>query len=158
MVVVDNRKIVIYHRLGWFLATLALIVLLTLVFYAKGFADLFGADKSLLSTLFTGIYLGVAIIYFAIDYQYVRIEVNEQRLRVRYSSLRPFVAQNKAFEIPRRQKITFRIQRSFLGLRRSFVIEIVTAKGKASYPPVCISALSRNERKNLSRFIAGYGA
>lgn len=158
MVIVDNRKTVIYHRLGWFLATLGLIVLLTLVFYAKGFADLFGIDKSILSTVFTGIYLGVAALYFIIDYQYVRIEVNEQRMRVRYSSLRPFVAHNKAFEISRRQKINFRISKSFLGLKSSLIIELETAKGKALYPPVCISALSRSENKKLSRFIAGYGA
>ncbi len=105
---------------------------------------LFGA-----SVILAGIFLVVIALIAAINFQFVRIMANQEKLIVRYYSIFAVDRVYRMVEFPVSMLRKVEIRQYLLGLKLEVRFTVRVKKGLADYPWVCLSAMSFRERKVL---------
>jgi len=108
------------------------------------FLEYFGA-----SVILAGLFL-VAISLIAImNFQYVRITVEKEKMTVRYYSIFAVDRMFRMFEFPVGLLRNIEIRRFFLGLKLELRFTVRVKKGLADYPWINLSAMPFHERNKL---------
>lgn len=101
------------------------------------------------------IVLIVYVIYLAlIKPEYIYMAEIKGSLQIKNYPARPILRQYKAFEIKLSSLHHFEIHRSFFNKKIALTIWIKTKKGVGNYPPLSLSALSKNDQLKLSKFLS----
>jgi len=97
---------------------------------------------------------GVLLVWFlawqTIDFQYIRFELTEERLILRFYSLVKFGRKEyQTIEFPVHNLSDYRLEKSVFGRVQDLILEQRTSRGIAEYPPVSLAALKEEERRQI---------
>ena len=155
--VFDNGKIVLKLNIRRYLSLLAylavIVVLVTSGLFEK---PVLGISKTVYIISATSVYILYIVYAYFMNYNFFSFNDEGDKLVFRFVSLRPFDNEKRAIEIPKRDFIGFKIEKSFFNLKRDLIITIRTNKGIAKYPSISISALSEEQMNLLSHSLSQF--
>lgn len=99
--------------------------------------------------ILAGLFLVIASLIALLNFQYIRIMVENKKLIVRYYSVFSVERMFQTIEFPVDQLRNVEVYKHFLGLKWDVRFTIRVKKGMADYPPVSFSAIPFKERTRL---------
>ncbi|MCX6236228.1 MAG: hypothetical protein NTY07_01510 [Bacteroidia bacterium] len=99
--------------------------------------------------ILAGLFLVVAIVIASLNFQYVRIMVEKNKLIVRYYSIFSVDRMFQMFEFRVDQFRNVEVYKNMFGLKWDIVFTIRVQKGLADYPRISFSAIPFRERSKL---------
>jgi hypothetical protein len=136
----SNDKSVRRLRLGFLI--LGISWLLTIAFLIL--LEMFGT-----SVIMAGLFLVAVFTVALLNFQYIRISVEKNRMIVRYYSLFSVDRLFQMFEFPVEQLRGIETRKYFFGLKQELRLTVRVRKGLADYPWVSLSAVPIRERTQL---------
>ena len=131
------------------------VKILRMVFLVLGLCWLLGVTLLIFFDLFTaavslaGLFLVAIAVIALMNYQYVRVTLQKDKLVVRYYSIFAVDRRFRLVEIPVAQLRKVEIRSYILGLKWEMRFTIRVQKGLADYPWITLSAISGSERSKL---------
>lgn len=99
--------------------------------------------------IIAGIFLLALISITMLNFQYVRIMDENNRLIIRYYSVFSVNRQYESIEFPIGSLRNVEVVKFFFGLKWDVRFTVRLKQGMADYPPVCFSAIPFGDRKKL---------
>ncbi len=93
--------------------------------------------------------ISVIIFSFHLNFNFIIYKEGDDKIILRYYPLHPFHDNFKSIEIPKNCFAKYDLETKTFGLKPIVTLYQLTDKGIAKYPSVCLSALSKSERKKL---------
>ena len=136
----SNSKWVNKLRISFLVCGLCWLLTIALLI----FLELFGA-----SVILAGLFLVVISVIAMMNFQYVRISANKEKVTVRYYSIFAVDRMFRMFEFPVGLLRNIEIRQYFLGLKLELRFTVRVKKGLADYPWINLSAMSIRDRNKL---------
>ena len=153
----DNSKTIISLRIKLFAATILLLGYLALAFVIKMIKfPLLGLNDTVWTIIFVGIWLILALMPMFLNYQYISFSDEEDHIVFRYFNAGIVGGKKNSVEILKATFAGYKIESSFFGLVQSISLFQKLQQGIAKYPPVYISALTREEKAKVIRSLNQY--
>ena len=108
------------------------------------FLELFGA-----SVILAGLFLLAVLLIAVMNFQYIRISVDKDKMTVRYYSIFAVDRMFRMFEFPVGVLWRVELRNYFLGLKLEARFTVRVKKGLADYPWISLSAMPFRERNKL---------
>ncbi len=94
-------------------------------------------------------FLVIVLVINLLNFQYVKISEDRNKLVVKYYSVFAFERSFETFDFSVVQLRDIVVEKYFLGLKWDLKFVIRVQRGLAEYPPVCLSAISFGQRSKL---------
>lgn len=155
--VFDNKKTTVRIYLWKMIQAIVTVILLIGIMVSGWFEkDVLGVSKYQWVILVTLLYLAMVIIARVRKLNYFYFSDDGDKILFRYYPIHPLVQKKKAVQIPKIGFAGYNISSSVLGLKKSLILQ-QKVKGKvATYPPIGITALTRNEIDILEKHLDKY--
>jgi hypothetical protein len=148
----DNSKTVISLRIRLFFAMVVLIAFIIMAYFAKIIKFPFlGMSDTIWIIILIGINLIIAFMPMILNYQYIFFSDDGEKIVIRYFTAGIAGGRKNSVEIDKRSFAGYKIESRFFGLIHSIIFYQRFQEGAAKYPPVYISALSKEERAKIIR-------
>lgn len=148
MIVVNNQLQVAKIKLAFILSFFLGIGLFIPIFVTRYVT----IDHYIMFAL--AIVLSVSFIYLnLIKPEYVYLAEVKGSLQIKNYPARPILRQYKAYEIKLSSIHHFEIHRSIFNKKITLTIWVKTKKGTGNYPPLSLSAISKNELLKLTKYL-----
>jgi len=155
--IIENRHVHIVLWLKNLIATIIYVLLVFAIYLTRIFNDLIpGLDKNHYTIIFGIFYIGILIYPNILKYSYISFSDKNGTLTLNYYLFGFFSGQKNSIKIPVREFYGFRIQNSLMGLRKSLVLYKKVGDKVAKYPPVSLTALSKEQQQGLFRILSHY--
>jgi len=146
----DNSKTIISLRIKLFLATIIFLAYVVLTYVAKLINfPLLGISDTAWTLILVAIYLFIAFLPVILSYQFVSYSDDSEKIVFRYFTAGIVGGRKNSIEIDKRSFSGYKIESSLLGLKQKITLFQRFNEGVATYPPVYISALSREEKSKI---------
>jgi hypothetical protein len=146
----DNSKTIIGVRIKLFIATVLLLAYIALTYAAKLIKfPLLGLNDTVWTVILVAIWLIIAFLPMVLNYQFVFFSDEGDRLVFRYFIAGIVSGKKNSVEINKRTFAGYKTESRFFGLIKSIILFQQMGQGVAKYPPVYISALTREQQSNL---------
>jgi hypothetical protein len=146
----DNSKTIIGLRIKLFLATILLMAYLAMAYIIKFIKfPLLGMSDSVWTAILIAIWVILALMPMALSYQFISYSDEGEFIVFRYFNAGIVGGKKNSVEINKLTFTGYKIETRFFGLIESIVLFQKFPKGVAKYPPVYISALSKDEKAKL---------
>lgn len=153
----DNSKTIIGIRIKLFGATIIFIAYFILAYAAKIIKfPLLGMGETFWIMLLTGIYVLLALLPMILNYQFVFFSDDTDKIVFRYFTSGIVGGKKNSIEINKRSFAGYKSESRFFGLIHSITLSHKFREGVAKYPPVYISALSKEERAKVFKTLNLY--
>ncbi len=130
---------------------LRMFLLITGIASLLSMAVLVVFEQFTVMVILAAIFLIIVLVINLLNFQYVKITEERNRLVVRYYSVFAFERSFETFEFPVAQLRNIGVTKYFLGLKWDVTFTIRVQKGLAEYPPVSFSAIPFRKRSELVR-------
>jgi len=146
----DNSKTIISVRIKLFAATVLFLVYVGLVYAAKLIKFPFlGMSDTVWTVILVALWLIIAFYPMILNYQFVFFSDEGEKLVFRYFTSGIVSGKKNSVEINKRDFAGYQTESRFLGLVKNIILLQKIGLGVAKYPPVWISALSKEQRSKL---------
>jgi hypothetical protein len=153
----DNSKTIISLRIKLFGATVIILAYIVLTYIAKMIKyPLLGMSDTSWTLILVALYLAFAFMPMFLNYQYIYFSDDGENIVFRYFPAGIVGGKKNSIEINKRSFSGFRSEGRFFGLIQSITLYQKFQEGIAKYPPVYISAISRDERNKIIRLLNQY--
>jgi hypothetical protein len=153
----DNSKTIISLRIRLFVVTVLFLAYLVVVYIAELVKfPLLGISDTLLTTVLVGGYLLIVLWPMFRNYQYVYFSDDEEYIVLRYFFAGLTGGRKNTITIEKRAFAGYRYVPKFGGMVKSIILYQKTGQGVAKYPPVHITAISREQREMLLGLLNRY--
>jgi hypothetical protein len=153
----DNSKTVISLRIRLFFAIVVLIAFIIMAYFAKIIKfPLLGMSDTVWILILGGINLTIAFMPMILNYQYIFYSDDGEKIIIRYFTAGIVGGRKNSVEIDKRSFAGYKTESRFFGLIHSIVLYQRFQEGAAKYPPVYISALTKEERAKIIRSLNSY--
>jgi len=153
----DNSKTIISIRIKLFAATVALLTYIVLTYIARMIHyPLLGMSDTTWTLLLVGLYLIYAFLPMILNYQYIYFSDDGENIVLRYFTAGIAGGRKNSIEINKTAFSGYKAESRFFGMIQSLTLFQKFQEGTAKYPPVYISALSKEERSKLFRALNRY--
>jgi hypothetical protein len=153
----DNSKTIISVRIKLFAATVLFLAYVALTYAAKLIKfPLFGLSDTAWTLILVAIYLVVAFMPMVLSYQFVFFSDEGEKLVFRYFNAGIVGGKKNSVEISKRTFAGYKTESRLFGLVRSIILLQQMGNGVAKYPPIFISALSKDQRAKLYSSLNAY--
>jgi hypothetical protein len=153
----DNSKSIISIRIKLFAMTIIVLAYLILAYVASIIKFPFlGFSETVWTVILICIWIFIALLPMLLNYQYIFFSDDTEKIIIRYFNAGIVGGKKNSLEIDKTSFSGYKTETSLLGLRTSIVLFQKFAEGVAKYPPVWISALSRDEKSKLYRALNSY--
>ncbi|HEX2968454.1 MAG TPA: hypothetical protein VHO46_05055 [Bacteroidales bacterium] len=153
----DNSKTIINVRIKLFAATVILIAYLILAYAAEFIKfPLLGLNDTIWTVILAGLWLFFIIMPLFLNYQFVFFSDDTERIIFRYFNAGIVGGKKNSVEIDKHSFAGYNVDKRFFGLIISLTLFQRFSEGVAKYPPVYISALSKEERSKILRVLSSY--
>jgi len=153
----DNSRKIISLRIKLFGATIAFLAYVILAYAAKIIKfPLLGMSDTTWTLILVGIYLFIALLPIFLNYQYIFFSDDGEKVVFRFFTSGLVGGKKNSVEINKESFSGYRVESGFFGLKQSIILYQQFKEGVAKYPPVYISALSREERNKVLRSLNLY--
>ena len=147
-----NSKTIIGIRIKLFAATVLFLGYLLLAFAARVIKfPLLGMEETAWTLIITGCYIFVFFIPMILNYQYIYFSDDGNNIVFRYFIAGIIGGKKNSIEINKNTFAGYTLEKKLFGLDQSITLYQKLKEGQAKYPPVHISALTREERQKIFR-------
>lgn len=152
--VIENPSFVIKHIKSRYLILIIGFICILLVTMLDFFEEnQLGLSREVYITAAVTIFVLINLYRFLMDYHYVHVGVEKEKLVLKYYSLRSFAGKRKSVEIPITGFAKFEIEKKMMGMV-PYLILYQRIKGKvAKYPPISISAYTIEQISELKALL-----
>jgi hypothetical protein len=155
----DNSKSIIGFRIKLFVATVIFLAYLLLTYAARIIKfPLLGMEETVWTVIIAAVYLVIVFIPMILNYQYVYYSDDGNNIVFRYFLSGIFGGKKNSVEINKVTFSGFTIEKRFFGLIQSITLFQNLKEGKAKYPPIYISALTREEKAKVIRSLNSFSS
>jgi len=153
----DNSKRIINLRITFFTATILLLAYLALAYVAKLIKfPMLGMSDTFWTVLLVGIWIVLTFMPMFLNYQYVAYSDDGDKIILRYYTSGFVSGKKNSVEIDKRSFSGYSVKARFFGLIQSITLYQKFYEGEAKYPPIYISALSREEKSRMIRSLKSF--
>jgi hypothetical protein len=153
----DNSKKIISVRINLFFATIILLTYLALAYVIEFIKfPLLGITDTVWTVVLVGIYLIIVFLPIARSYQYVAFNDEGDAIVFRYFFAGIVGGRKNTVAIPKRIFAGYKTESKIGGLIKTITLFQKAGQGKAKYPPIYISALTRDQRRKLFETLDQY--
>jgi hypothetical protein len=153
----DNSRTIISLRIKLFGATIVFLTYIVLTYVAKMIKyPLLGMSDTAWTLILVGIYLLVAFLPMFLNYQFISFSDDGENIVFRYFTSGVVGGRKNSIEINKKSFSGYKIESRLFGLIQSIILFQQFKEGVAKYPPVYISALTREERAKVLRSLNLY--
>jgi nitrogen fixation/metabolism regulation signal transduction histidine kinase len=153
----DNSRTIISLRIKLFGATIVFLAYIVLTYVAKMIKyPLLGMSDTAWTLILVGIYLLVAFLPMFLNYQFIYFSDDGENIVFRYFTAGVVGGKKNSVEINKKTFSGYKIESKLFGLIQSITLFQRFKEGVAKYPPVYISALTREERDKVLRSLNLY--
>jgi hypothetical protein len=154
----DNSKTIIGVRIKLFFATVFMLTWVALVYIAKLIKfPLLGIDDSIWTLVLVVIYLVLAFLPNALNYQFVSYNDENENIVFRFFTAGIVGGKKNSIEINKNLFAGYRIESHIFGLRKNLIMYQKLGQGIAKFPPIYISALSKEQLNKLVKALGTFG-
>jgi hypothetical protein len=148
----DNSKTIISIRIKLFAVTVVFLAFIVLTYIAKMIKyPLLGMSETTWTLLLAGLYLMYAFFPMYLNYQYIYFSDEGENIIVRYFTAGIVGGKKNSIQISKKTFSGFKVTKKLGGLIQSITLFQKFREGIAKYPPVFISALTKEERTKILR-------
>lgn len=153
----DNSKSIISLRIKLFTATVLLIAYFILAYVARilKFPVLHISD-TVWTLIFVGLYIFGTLLPMILSYQYIWFSDEDDMISLRYFAAGIVGGKKNSIEINKAVFAGFRIEKKYFGRSKSIILFQKSGQQTAKYPPVYISALSKDQYRKLLSALRKY--
>jgi len=153
----DNSRTIISLRIKLFGATVVLLAYLALTYVAKLIKYPFlGMSDTSWTLILVGVWFLLAFMPMFLNYQFIFFSDDGEKIVFRYFTAGLVGGRKNSVEIDKKSFSGYKIEPRFFGLIQSVTLFQKFQEGVAKYPPVYISALSREERTKVIKSLNLY--
>lgn len=153
----DNSKTIINLRIKLFGATVLLLTYVVLTYVARLIKfPLLGLGDTIWTLILVAIYIIGAFLPMALNYQYVWFSDDEESIVFRYFSAGIVGGKKNSVEINKISFAGFEVEKKYFGLSKSLILYQKSGLQTAKYPPIHISALSKEQYTRLISTLRKY--
>ncbi|MCA1756107.1 MAG: hypothetical protein LC649_01440 [Bacteroidales bacterium] len=156
----DNGKTIIRLRLNLLIATVVFIIYLFFAYFERFDKQIkfpiFGLSDTASTLILVAIYLLVALYPMIFNYNFIYFSDDGPSVVLRFYSVGITKGTRKSIEIEKQRFVGY-VKKSGLISSSVALIERVDRRD-ATYPPVSLTSLTRNERKKLFTMLDRYGS
>jgi hypothetical protein len=153
----DNSKTIISLRIKLFGVTIVFIAYFILAYAANIIKfPLLGMGETFWTILLTGIYAFLALLPMILNYQFVFFSDDTDKIVFRYFTSGIVGGKKNSVEIDKRSFGGYKTENRFFGLIHSITLSQKFREGVAKYPPIYISAMSKEERAKIFKTLNMY--
>jgi hypothetical protein len=153
----DNSRTIISLRIKLFGATVLLLAYITLAYVAKMIKFPFlGMSDTIWTLTLVTVYLIIVFLPMVLNYQFLFFSDDTEKIVFRYFTSGIVGGKKNSVEIEKRSFHGYKIESRFFGLIQSITLFQMFKEGVAKYPPVYISALSREEKAKIIKSLNMY--
>jgi hypothetical protein len=153
----DNSKTIISLRIKLFGATVIILAYIVLTYIAQLIKfPLLGLSDTAWTLILVALYLGYAFLPMLLNYQYIYYSDEDDNIVFRYFTAGIVGGRKNSIEIGKRTFSGYKIDKRLLGMIKSITLFQKFQEGIAKYPPVYISALTKEERNKIFRSLNQY--
>ncbi len=153
----DNSKTIINLRIGFFVATIILLAYLALAYVAKLIKfPLLGMGETGWTLILVGVWFLLTFAPMFLSYQYIFFTDDGEKIIFRYFTAGFVSGKKNSVEIDKKSFSGYKIETSFFSLIQKITLLQKFQEGVAKYPPIYISALSREERSKVFKSLNLY--
>jgi hypothetical protein len=153
----DNSKTIISLRIKLFGATVILLAYIVLTYIAKMIKyPLLGMSDTAWTLILVGLYFVYALLPMFLNYQYIYFSDEGECIIIRYFTAGIIGGRKNSIEINKKVFSGYKTASRFFGIIQSITLYQKFQEGTAKYPPVYISALSREERSKIFKSLKQY--
>ena len=153
----DNSRTIISLRIKLFAATIVLLAYLAMAYVIRLIKFPFlGLSDSAWTIILTGIWVILAFMPMVLNYQFFSYSDEGDCIIIRYFTAGIVGGKKNSFEINKTTFSGYKIKSSFFGIIQSLVLFQKVQGGVATYPPVYISALSKDEKAKVKKSLNLY--
>jgi len=146
----DNSKTIINLRIGFFVATIILLAYLALAYVARLIKFPFlGMSDTVWTLILVGVWFLLTFMPMFLGYQYIFFSDDGEKIIFRYYTAGFVGGKKNSVEIDKKSFSGYSIENSLIGLIQKITLLQKFQEGVAKYPPIYISALSREERSKV---------
>jgi hypothetical protein len=148
----DNSKSIISFRIWLFSATVVLLAFIAMAFAIKMIRfPLLGLSETVWTVILVAIWLFMALVPMVLNYQYISYSDEGEMIILRYFTAGIIGGKKNSLEMNKLVFAGYKIDTKFFGLIQSIILYQKVQQGVAKYPPVYISALSKEDKSKLIR-------
>jgi hypothetical protein len=148
----DNSRKITNLRIIFFLATILLLAYMALAYVANIIKfPLLGMSSGFWTGVLVGIWLILTFTPAMLNYQFISFSDEGENINFRYFSAGYVSGKKNSVEINKTLFQGYKIEKSFFGLITSLILYQKVQQGVAKYPPVYISALTKEEIAKVIR-------
>jgi hypothetical protein len=153
----DNSKTIIGLRIKLFGATVIILAYIVLTYIAQMIKyPLLGMSDTAWTLILLGLYFGYALLPMVLNYQYISYSDESENIVFRYFTSGIIGGRKNSIEINKNAFSGYKTESRFFGLIQSITLFQKFQEGVAKYPPVYLSALSKEEKSKLFRSLNQY--
>jgi hypothetical protein len=154
---IDNSKTIISLRIKLFAATVAFLVYIVLTYISRIIHYPFlGMNETVWTLILVTVYLGYAFMPMYLNYQYIYFSDDGEAIIFRYFTAGIVGGRKNSIEISKNTFSGYRTESRMFGLIKAVRLYQKLPEGIAKYPPVYISALTKEERNKIFGALARY--
>ena len=148
----DNTKQIISIRIKLFIATVLILTYLAVVYLIKLIKfPVLGLGDVAWTIILISIYLIVFFIPVILNYQFVSYSDDDDNIVLKYFNAGMAGGKKNSMKIYKTAFAGYKTGSRLFGLDKSIILFQKVGQGIAKYPPVHISALSKDQRNKLIR-------
>lgn len=148
----DNTKTIISLRIRLFAATVLVLAYLILAYPAKIIKfPLLGLNETTVTLIIVFVYLIIAFIPMFLNYQFIYYSDEGENIVIRYFTTGITGGKKNSVEIYKSTFQGFKTGSKYFGLVQSIILFQKVGQEIAKYPPVYISALTKEQKNKLLR-------
>jgi hypothetical protein len=153
----DNSKTIISLRIKMFFATVLLIAWLIVAYIAKVINfPLLGMSETVCTLILVGIYLVILLLPMVRNIQFVFFSDEGQNFVFRYFMAGIVGGKKNSISIAKNAFAGYKIEKKYLGLSGGLILFQKVGQNVAKYPPIYITALSREQKEKLFSVLNQY--
>ncbi|MGA2405539.1 MAG: hypothetical protein ABSF81_02165 [Bacteroidales bacterium] len=154
----DNSRTIISLRIKLFVATIMFFAYIILTYFAKMLKfPLLGMSDTAWTFILVAIWFLFAFMPMFLNYQFIFFSDDSEKIVFRYFTAGLVGGRKNSVEIDKKSFSGYKIETRFFGLIQSIILFQKFQEGVAKYPPVYISALSREDRAKIIKSLNLYG-
>lgn len=153
----DNSKSIINFRIKLFFVTILALAWLAIAYVVKLIKfPLLGIEDGIWTLVIIAIWILVAFLPMILNYQFIYFSDDGESIIFRFFNAGIVGGKKNSVEISKRTFEGFKTESKYFGLSRSIIIFQQVGNNIAKYPPIHISALTRDQRNKMLQSLTMY--
>jgi hypothetical protein len=153
----DNGKRIVVLRLTAFITTVVYVLYIFLAYFPRIFRKMMSEETlTVLTVAVTVVYLLILFWPAIRQYRYLFFSADERNVTLRWYTTGLMPGESKSIEIPSGRFAGYEITSKVMGLYQYITLYQQVQGKRAAYPPVCITALSKAQRKLIEETLKSY--